>query len=139
MPPRHSSATCSGFTLIELLVVVAIIGVLAAIGIPAYQNYLETARASAAQNGLRSIYLAQKEHFSENNAFYGTATGDQTASLNTNLFAGNKTLDAPPYYYYVTCTPAATPCTTGYTAFAQKTGGTIYTITNFNVRTPAGW
>ena len=130
MPPRSSRAACSGFTLIELLVVVAIIGVLAAIGIPAYQNYLETARASAAQNGLRSIYLAQKEHFSEKSAYYGTATSDQTASLNTNLFAGNQTLDGTTYYYYVTLNG-----TTRYTAYAQKrSGGTNYSITELNTK-----
>ena len=109
---------------------VAIIGVLAAIGIPAYQNYLETARASAAQNGLRSIYLAQKEHFSEKSAYYGTATSDQTASLNTNLFAGNQTLDGTTYYYYVTLNG-----TTRYTAYAQKrSGGTNYSITELNTK-----
>jgi len=127
----------SGFTLIELLIVVAIIGVLAAIGIPAYQGYLDNARAATAQNGLRSIHLAQKEYLSENNAYYGTPAGNQTAPLNTNLFAGVQTLDGAFYDYYVTlntlngaaCTP---PC---YTAYAQKrSGGTPYWITNLNTR-----
>ncbi len=130
MLPRHPNLHCLGFTLIELLVVVAIIGVLAAIGIPSYQNYIENARASAGQNGLHSIYLAQKEHFSENGAYYGTAIGDQTASLNTNLFAGNQTLDGATYYYYVTLSG-----TTRYTAFAQqRSGNKNYSITELNTK-----
>ena len=50
-----------GFSLIELLVVVAIIAILAAVGVPMYTSYLEGVKLEDAKQGLASIYMMQEQ------------------------------------------------------------------------------
>ena len=60
----------SGFTLIELLVVVAIIGILAAVGIMAYSGYVKSAKIKSTENIMQQIGLAQTEYYSDFGVYY---------------------------------------------------------------------
>ena len=64
-----------GFTLIELLVVVAIVGILAGIGIVSYNGYVDSSKKKSAQNIMMQIALAQTEYYSDYSQYYNTDSG----------------------------------------------------------------
>lgn len=56
-----------GFTLMELMIVIVIIGVLAAIGVPAYRNYIDNAKKQTCAANRRTLATAVGLYMTENN------------------------------------------------------------------------
>ena len=80
----------AGFTLIELMIVVAIIGVLAAVAIPAYQNYVKKAAYTEVLAGASPVKLAISECFNVKGAL---ADCDAECKLGITLPAGTNALN----------------------------------------------
>ena len=92
-----------GLTLIELLVVVAILSILAAVGIPWYQGYKIEAKEKQAVNNLKSIKLAQAQYYRDyDNYFPCPVTDIDTSKIDEQFFGGNGDLSQGAYEYKIT-------------------------------------
>lgn len=118
----------SGFTLIELMIAVAIIGILAAIALPAYTNYVTQARRTEAQSFMQELAMRQ-ERWRASNTLYGS-TSEVSASVDT--------LDS---YSFSVVSPTATTYTIrGSAAGTQATADTgcsTLELDQSGARTPA--
>ncbi len=113
----------NGFTLIELMVVVAILGVLATIAYPSYQDYIVRGQIAEGTSTLADMRVRLEQFFQDNRTY------DLAPVCNAQL--------PTPKYFTVAC--ATTPTT--YTITATGNGastGFVYTINQQNVRATTG-
>src|SRR5712671_3750267 len=87
-----------GFTLIELMIVVAIIGILAAVAIPAYQDYIARAQVSEAVSLLGSAKTPMAEFYASQGTWPTAASdvmGNTTGKYTSSISIGNSASAAP--------------------------------------------
>lgn len=63
----HKNTSKKGFTLVEIMIVVVIIGLLAAMAIPAFKKVRQDSRGSAVANDARQLASAAQQYMLENN------------------------------------------------------------------------
>ena len=115
----------SGFTLIELLVVVAILGIIAAIGIMSYNGYVGSAKKRSAENVMQQISLGQTEYYSDNGIYYRNSTSTScnpttttSIAIETNILGGTDSISSDMGYELCVANDA-----TNYKVFAKENGG----------------
>lgn len=95
----------NGFTLIELMVTVAIVGILASIAYPSYQESVMKSRRADAKGALLGLANAMERHFTETNSYLGAGTTSGNTGAPT-IFSATSPVDGGTPYYNLTINAA---------------------------------
>lgn len=120
-----------GYTITEILIVVAIVGIIAAIGYPQYQNYTREARRADGHAALTRIAAQQERFFSDNNAY--------TADLTALGYASATPLSLDGHYQISAAVAGSTFTLTATPQGNQTADGACspMTLTSTGVKAPA--
>ena len=119
--------TQRGFTMIELMIVVAIIGILAAVAIPAYNSYVMRGKITEAVSNLSDGRVRMEQFFQDNRTYVG--------GLGCAAAGGAITIAGSRYFTYAcTVLTATTYMLTATGVAAQGMSGFSYTIDQLNNR-----
>lgn len=119
-----------GFSLIELMIAVVIVGILAAVALPSYQNYVVKGNRAAAQAFMMDVENRQKQYLLDARSYAADlATLGMTAPADVSNFytLSIATSSAPPAFT-ITATPIA--------GTRQESDG-VLTLDNSGAKTPA--
>jgi type IV pilus assembly protein PilE len=90
------------FTLIELMVTVAIVGILAGIAYPSYQDSVMKSRRADAKGALLGFANAMERHFTENNTYKGAGNNLDNDTGAPKVFSATSPVDGGTPYYNLT-------------------------------------
>jgi type IV pilus assembly protein PilE len=127
----------AGFTLIDLLVAVVIIGILSAIAIPMYQNYVTNAKRGQAKSVMLNLSQMEERYYTNNYTYYAVSSVPPTADPNGWSNYAGQSMTGRTYDIAVTTTPAPPASSTAFlitatpsNGFADATCGAL-TLDNF--------
>ena len=128
-----------GFTLIELMITVAIVGILAGIAYPSYQDSVRKSRRADAQGALLGFANAMERYFTVNNSYLGAGTpnGNSTGAPAPTIFPAVSPVDGgTPYYNLIISAAASNAYTLQASPINSQAGDGFMQISGTGVR---GW
>ena len=138
---RARLAAARGFTLIELMITVAIVAILAAVALPAYNNYILRGHVVSMTNDILGVRVQMEQYYQDNRTYLQPCSSTVTSNCSSNVSSSitwpcaSQTFTKPTPF-----TRSCSASSTGNTFTATSTGsgvvnGFVYNVDNNDTRT----